>query len=305
MRRVGLLVSLSFVLMASGCGSSGDGGTGGAGGKGGSATGGSHGGTGGSGTGGGAGGKGGAAGTGAGGSAGAGGGGGAGGSGGGAGGVAGAQGGHAGAGTGGSAGTSGGAGAAGNAGAGGASGGGAGGSAGTGGGTAGAGGATTDGGTMCGDGNGSSRGDGCNATPANGPCVTPMLFSGTPPTPMGGAIEAGTYNLFSDFYYGPLDAAFSMQGYRQTLVFSDVTSSSLTLDQVGASGTATNRSHGTVALSGTSVTYTPTCPATDAGGGDTGGSASYSFTSNGTNAAFVLIQQNHGMTEVSTFIRAN
>ena len=279
MRRVGVLVSLSAVLMAYGCGGSGGGGTGG------EATGGSSGGKGGAGTGG-AGGKGGSAGTS------------------GAAGASGSAGTNGAAGASGAAGTSGGAGTTGNAGASGSAGAtGSAGNSGVGGGSAGAGG-SADGGAMCGDDTGSDRGESCNVAAANGPCVTPMLVTGTVPTPTGGTILPGTYNLVTDLYYGPLDANFSQKDLRQTLVFSNVTLSSLTLDQVATSGTATNRSHGTVGFSGTTVNYVPSCPAADAGG-DTGGSANYTFATLGTQSAFVLIQENDGLTEVSTFVKAN
>ncbi len=340
MRRLGLCSSV-LVLILSGCGSSGDGGTGGTGGaagttgKGGAGGAGAKGGA--SGTGGSAGvsGKGGAGGgsagasgnAGAGGSAGAGGnaggsagaggnagaGGGSAGAGGGSAGVGGKAGAGGAAGTGGGAGTSGGAGTTGGAGAGGAGGaagttGGAGttGNAGAGGGSAGAGGAPGDAGLVCGDDTGQGHGDGCNATEANGPCVTPMFISvGSGPTPMGGTIVAGTYDLISDVTYGPADAAHgNTRDLRQTLVFSNVTSSSATLDQVSTSGTAFNRSHGALTFSGTAATFTPTCPAADAGG-DTGGSASYSVASSTTGTLFMLIQSKDGQTEVSIFSKAN
>ena len=203
----------------------------------------------------------------------------------------------------GSAGTGGSAGSNGNAGGGGGAAG-AGGNAGTTG-SGGAGGAPSDGGLVCGDDQGSSRGDGCNLADAGGPCVTPtFVTTSSGPTPAGGTLVAGTYNLISDVYFGPADAAAPTPGsVRQTLVFSNVTASSLTLDQVSVSGTASNRSHGTVTFSGTTVTYTSTCPATDAGG-DQGGSASYTSATSGSSTLFMLIQDHNGWTEVSTFTKA-
>lgn len=248
MRRLGLAVSFSLVFAAAGCGgSSGGGGTGGSGTTG----------TGGAGA------KGGTTGTGgasaSGGTTGTGG--------------ASASGGTTGTG-GGSAGATGSGGNAGTTGTGGA-GGGAAGTTGTGG----AGGALA-----CGDGTGS--GETCNTIPgsATGPCVVTTTSADTAPTAMGGSISSGTYQLTSSTFYGTLPdgAASGNRGdfatKRETFLVYVQSATSFNLDQFQADGTQNNSQQGTVAISGTTVAYTQTCPA-PGDGGNNGGSAGYTATS--------------------------
>ena len=245
MRRVGLLVSLSTVLVAYGCGGSGGGGTGGAGGT--SAKGGAGGGSAG------------------------------------ASGNAGATG-HAGAG-------GGNAGASDNAGAGGGSAG-ASGSAGAGGGSAGTTGNGGAGGAVAACGDGTGQGDTCNTISgsAAGPCVVTTMSADTAPTALGGSVSNGTYELTSSTFYGTLpDGASSDDGdfgtHRETLLVYVQTATSFNLDQFRVSGTRQDIDQGTVAISGTTVTHTQTCPA-PGDGGDSGGSAGFTATS----SAFTLIE---------------
>jgi hypothetical protein len=274
MRRLGFVVSLSLVFAAYGCGSSGGGGTGGSGGT--TATGGA----------GGAGAKGGTTGTGG------------------------------NAATGGttvSGGAAGGAGAKGTGGAGGGagttgSGGAAGGAGSTGtGGTAGAAGATATGGAggaaaTCGTAVGS--GDQCSSVTASatGPCVTPVMATGAVPTASGGTITAGTYELTATSVYVTSDAGQNGGGEeisRQTFIVSNVTSSGFTLQEIEVSGTSISRDEGTVAISGTTATFTKTCPP-PGDGGDQGGNAMFTATAN-----TVTLITNHGSTVVvQTFTKS-
>jgi hypothetical protein len=235
MRRLGLVVSLSLVFAAYGCGSSGGGGTGGGGGT--------------PGTGGAAGGAGAPA-------------------------------------TGGAAGGAGVPGTGGAAGGAGSKGTGAAGATGTGG----AGGALATCGTAVGG------GDQCSSVTASatGPCVTPVMATGAVPTALGGTISAGTYQLTATSVYVTSDAGQTGGELisRQTFIVSNVTSSGFTLQQIEASGTATSRDEGTVAISGTTATFTKTCPP-PGDGGDQGGNAMFTATS-----TTVTLITNHGSTVV-------
>ena len=151
----------------------------------------------------------------------------------------------------------------------------------------------------CGDSTSSNSGDTCNVVVAAGPCVVPQSSTGTPPTPAGGTIVAGTYNLTSETVYGVADGGNNQQGgHRQTLMASAVVAGSFTLDQVEESGTTIARSHGTVVATGTMVTFTPTCPP-PGDGGDQGGSANYTATA----TTFDLIQTQNGTIDVQVYTK--
>jgi len=187
---------------------------------------------------------------------------------------------------------------------------GAGGSAGgtTGAGGTGVGGSVGTGGTSgaCGSGSGTSTGDTCNSVALSGPCVTPQLSTVTAPTGAGGPISNGTFLLTSETLYADPDAgialtngALTQAARRQTFVLSNATSTSFTLDQVSISGTRTGRSHGTAAVAGTMVTFTPTCPPpTDAGDDSNNGT----FTFTGT--TITLIQSTAVGTLVSVYTKS-
>jgi len=203
-----------------------------------------------------------------------------------------------------SCGSSGGGGTPGAAGSGGTSSGGTGGGAGgtTGGG--GTGGSTGSGGTggglaACGTDDHGTSGDGCNTITPGGACVTAQTSNGTAPTTAGGTIVAGTYNLTSETIYGGDDSGNQQSDRRETLAVSGVTAASFTLDQAQASGTSMDRSHGTVVVTGTTVTYTPTCPPPD-DGGDKGGSANFTATA----TTFTLIQSKNGNVDVKVYTKA-
>jgi hypothetical protein len=125
----------------------------------------------------------------------------------------------------------------------------------------------------------------------------------TAPTAAGGPVSNGTYQLTASTFYGTLpDAAGSgdgdLQTRRETFIVTNATSSSFTLEQFQASGTQTSSEEGTVAISGTMVTYTPTCPP-PADGGNNGGSAG--FTASGT--TFTLILPKNGGTLVRVYTK--
>jgi hypothetical protein len=114
--------------------------------------------------------------------------------------------------------------------------------------------------------------------------VVAVLGTGTPPSPGGGTILAGTYDLVSVTVY-PADGGTNtnQSDKRATIVASSVTSTSLMLDVVEISGTSIQRQSGPVAISGSDVTFSPTCPS----GGNGGGSAKYTATA----TTFTLFEQ--------------
>jgi hypothetical protein len=151
----------------------------------------------------------------------------------------------------------------------------------------------------CGNDNQMTSGETCHSASATGPCVMQQISSATPPAAAGGTIVAGTYNLTSMTFYGPADSGNSQQSDRRsTFVISSVTAASFKLDQVDASGARLERSSGTVAITGTMVTYTPICPP-PGDGGDNGGSASFTATA----TTFSLIESKNGGTEVSVYTK--
>lgn len=156
-------------------------------------------------------------------------------------------------------------------------------------------------GVACGDATGPSSGQTCNSVTTTGPCVTQTFSTGALPSPAGGAFAAGTYNLTSVTDYVAADAGAQVAGIqRQTFVLSNVTATSLTLDQEVTSGTILYRSSGTVAISGSNAIFTATCPATD--GGNQGQPLQFTATSSG----FTLLEpEDSGDTRVTVFTKAN
>ena len=181
---------------------------------------------------------------------------------------------------------------------GGAGNGGAGGAAGTSG-AAGSGGA---GGALAACGDAIQQGEQCSTISgaATGPCVAVVPSSATAPTPAGGAVANGTYELTSSTFYGTLPDSGTSTGdfstRRETYVVKSATATSFTLDQFQAEGTYSASEEGTVAISGSTATYTQTCPA-PGDGGNNGGSAG--FTSNGT--TFTLIMNTNAGTLVRIY----
>jgi hypothetical protein len=175
---------------------------------------------------------------------------------------------------------------------------GAGGAAGGAGGSAGSGGAQA-----CGTDPASENGAGCNTIATGGPCVTELVVTGPSPAPAGGTIVAGTYNLTSVSLYNAPDGSAPVTSMgRRTLVVSGVLATSFTLDQVETSGARTDRAHGTVTVSGTSVTFTPTCPPPGDGGDNNGGTVGYTLSGN--TLTIIDNSKGNGSVEVDVYTKA-
>lgn len=72
-------------------------------------------------------------------------------------------------------------------------------------------------------------------------------------------------------------------------MISGVTSTSFTLDTLDESGSQVQRASGPVTISGTTLTFSPTCPP-PRDGGDQGGTVSY--TANGATLTIIEIKSN-------------
>jgi hypothetical protein len=157
---------------------------------------------------------------------------------------------------------------------------------GIGGSTGGAGG-TVDGGSAGADGGGATCGTsteanigvGCNTVDATGPCVLATAGTGTVPTPAGGTIQGGTYDLTSLTVYSTSDASVQVNEVprRGTLVIPAVTTGTFTIQMTQSTGATVERQAGSVVVSGNDVMFTPTCPA-PGDAGDSGGSAAFTAT---------------------------
>lgn len=177
-----------------------------------------------------------------------------------------------------------------------ASGGGAGGAAAAGSAGQGAGGAHVDASVdalaTCGTSNSPSSGTSCNAIEANGPCVTETVGTGAPPAAAGGTIVAGTYDLVTSTLYPIADAGVDAavrvdQGARrQTFVVSG-SGSTLTYEVGSISGTEIQRLNGTMALSGSGLALTPTCPLDD-GGSNVSATLPYTATATSTETRLII-----------------
>jgi hypothetical protein len=174
------------------------------------------------------------------------------------------------------------------------------------GGTAGAGGTTGNGGAggspaACGAETGAGTGATCSTAAATGACVTEVVVAGTAPTPGGGPVSQGTYNLTSASIYNAPDgsAQFASTG-RRTLVVGPVTAGSFTLDQISVSGTRTDRSSGTVVVTGTTATFTRLCPP-PGDAGNPGGTVGYTATS--TSITLIDSSAGDGSIEVTVYTK--
>jgi Lipocalin-like domain len=132
------------------------------------------------------------------------------------------------------------------------------------------------------------------ATTVNAACVvTTVEGKGTAPAFTGGAIADGTYALTAATAYGPSNGTVG-QKQRITWVFAG-TSFTLVQDSDTSCNSAPTGS-GTFATSGTQLTLTLTCPASDSPTFDytaTGDTLSYSGTdgTNGTTVVFTFTRQ--------------
>ncbi len=143
-----------------------------------------------------------------------------------------------------------------------------GGSSGTGGGISGTGGGSTD---LCFD------QTMCSTLVPGGAYVTPMYSSATPPTPSGGTLVPGTYNLIAvTLYVADGGTGTAGEARRSTLV-SNYPDLSLVDEAMESDGGCTYvRQVGTTVGSGTNITFTPSCPACT----NCGGSIEYSVNGN-------------------------
>jgi hypothetical protein len=149
----------------------------------------------------------------------------------------------------------------------------------------------------CGTSTDPSTGSGCNTLEATGACVIETIGTGLAPSPAGGTIVAGTYDLTSMIRYPGTDGGSDTSDVRrQSLMVSSIIGNSFSIQITEVSGSSVQRQAGTVVASGTQVSFTPACPL----GGDGGGTAGYSATA----TTFALFDMNgSGDLRVSMFMR--
>ena len=138
----------------------------------------------------------------------------------------------------------------------------------------------------CGVAQGPGSGNGCNSVVAAGPCVNETSVLGTSPSSLGGVVVAGTYELTFSVFFDYAGGTDQIVG-KKTIVISNVTASSFTLDEVDVLGDRTDRSHDTVTVSGTTLTFVPTCPGPSTAGGESG---SAGFTTTATSFTLLFTQ---------------
>ncbi|HEX4403790.1 MAG TPA: hypothetical protein VH560_03110 [Polyangia bacterium] len=154
-------------------------------------------------------------------------------------------------------------------------------------GAAGAGGSTDGGGdasdgsaATCGTSTEANIGPTCNTADATGPCVIPTVGTGAAPTPAGGPITGGTYDLTAFTVYPTADASVQADGQpprRATLVIPATTTGTFSIQLTQSTGATTERQAGSVMVTGSEVMFTPTCPP-PGDGGDNGGTAGFTAT---------------------------
>jgi len=130
---------------------------------------------------------------------------------------------------------------------------------------------------VCGDSNSGDSGLSCNTVDATGPCVTDTVASGSPSAATGGQIVAGTYDLTSRTIYNAPDGGNDGGARRETVVITG-SGNSFTVQTAHASGTQHERQNGSVAVSGTTLVFTQTCPAPGDGGDDSSGPLGFDAT---------------------------
>src|SRR5262249_27894066 len=126
---------------------------------------------------------------------------------------------------------------------------------------------------------------------------------GPPPAPAGGSFVAGTYDLVSKTLYtdpdGGADAAVTVD-LPPSREVSIVTGSrnSFSVQNAILSGSTWQRQNGTVTTDGnTSLTFTPTCPL-DEGGGGNPGSVGYSVATTAAGTTITVISPVSGNARV-------
>jgi hypothetical protein len=156
--------------------------------------------------------------------------------------------------------------------------------------------ASTDAGTdalaMCGTETNPSEGLSCNALVATGGCVTATVATGAAPAGSGGTIETGTYDLVSiTLYPGDAGAFQVLSPVRKTVTIAHGTAGAFDTQEVDAAGTYLRRQNGSITVSGSMLTFTPTCPTTD-GGNNGAGTVGFTFTPGAT--ATLAVVEPHG-----------
>ena len=170
------------------------------------------------------------------------------------------------------------------------------------GGTTGPGGSTgTDGGNdsslaTCGDRTDPSQGESCNTIVPAGPCVVETLSSATTPTPAGGTVIPGTYELMSMTIYGAPDSGLDSDR-RGTIMISAGSGANMFNVQVAEQGGTSLQRQSGMAIADSAqkqITFTPSCP-----NGDSGGSSPYSATA----TTFTLFEDHNGGTRVNVYLK--
>ena len=171
---------------------------------------------------------------------------------------------------------------------------------GTGGSSGGSGGSADGGGDAsgaCGTSTAPNQGESCNTLTPVGPCVTLMVTTDAAPTPAGGALQAGTYELASRIFHLAPDAGTSPVSVvrRETVVLSG-SGNNFTVQIGQLSGTTLIRQSATAVTAAGQLTVTATCPPRDGGGGQ-----AQSYTATATSFAVFEVQAQG--TRVDTYMK--
>jgi hypothetical protein len=110
---------------------------------------------------------------------------------------------------------------------------------------------------------------------ATGPCVIETSATGSPPAPTGGQMVAGTYDLTARTAYNVPDGGNGTGNDRRETVVITGTGTIFTVQMSQVSGTSHQRQSGTATTSGTTLTFTQTCPPPGDGGDNNGGATGY------------------------------
>jgi hypothetical protein len=97
------------------------------------------------------------------------------------------------------------------------------------------------------------------------------------PTPAGGTLSAGTYDLTSVTLHSALaaDGGRPTEFPRRETVVLTGTGNNFTVQTAQVSGTTVERQNGTLTATGTQATFAQTCPPPGDGGDDGGGTFGY------------------------------
>jgi hypothetical protein len=167
------------------------------------------------------------------------------------------------------------------------------------GGSNGTGGTTGAGGSLaaCGDNTDPSQGESCNTIVPTGPCATETSSSATAPTPAGGTIVAGTYDLTTMTVYGaPPDSGLDSAKRGVIMISVGTGANTFNIQVAEQSGTTLQRQSGVAVANSAQqqITFTPSCP-----NGNNGGPSPYSATS----TTFTLFEDQNGGTRVNIYTK--